>query len=273
MRYLFTTALAVACCTASGAVPAPGLTASQSPTRDPAARAAALLARAQQAMGNAERLRALGGLTIEAVGTLDKAAEHQGRRPDSLDPGPFRERLTASPSGRLAYEYREDRFDGTFESLRQVYTEDDERLIVLSANRQVIRLRSPEHPEARRRLARRMPVLLLAELIGRAEDLHWIGRVSEERIELPFPSGRTMTLGFDPERAVLTRAEYRMDMPSFGDATITWRFLDYAPVEELGLFPRRYTCTIQGGPTWTCTSWMCRQERSPISCRRRPITR
>lgn len=243
MRRKLMTVVAAAC--GATIVLAPSRAAPQSVTDD-ATRIAHLLERARDAMGDADGLRAGGGLTLAAAGTLDKGAEHQGRSPGSQDPGPFHEQLAVAPSGRLAYAYREDRYDGTFEALRQVYTENDERLIVLPESRQVIRLRSPEHPEARRRLARRIPLLLVDEVLARSADVRWLGRVAgEERIELPLSSGRTLTLGFEPESAVLVRAEYRMDMPSFGDVTVAWSFSEYTPLQGLGLFPRRYTCTIQ----------------------------
>ncbi len=218
------------------------------PAQDAAARrVAGLLDRARAAMGDAARLAAAGGLTVEAAGTLDKGAELQGRHPGSQDPGAFREVFAIAPSGRLAYEYREDRYDGTWESLRQIYTENDLRLIVLPDSRRVIELRSAGHADARRRLARRIPPLLFAEMLDRRAELRWAGRESgEEQLALPLPSGGELTMGFDPGRGLLTRVEYSLDMPGLGDARVVWRFSDYAPVNGLGLFPRRHVCTIQG---------------------------
>lgn len=198
-------------------------------------------------MGSRADLVAAGGLTVVAEGTMDKAAEHQGSRPGASDRGPFREEWSLLPSGDMVYGYREDRFDGTFDALRQLFTADGEQRIVVPDIRQVIRLRSDAIAGTRRRLLRRLPALLAGEALAQPEALRWLGReAGEATIEWALPSGPALTLGFDESRAVLTSAAYRVDMPSFGDATVAWRFFDYEPVDGIGLFPRRYICTIDG---------------------------
>jgi pimeloyl-ACP methyl ester carboxylesterase/glyoxylase-like metal-dependent hydrolase (beta-lactamase superfamily II) len=222
------------------------LSGAQSPER----RARTVLDRAQTVMGGAAAIASNGGITVEASGVLNKGAEYQGRTPASLDPGTLREVLTVeSISGRVAYEYREDRYDGTSESVREIYPGGDDRLIVLPDAGQVITLRSPDHEAGRRKLARRIPQLLIDELTRAPAGLRWIGESPEEdRIAGALTGGEVATLAFDKKNGVLTRAEFALDVQGFGDTSVVWRFEDYAPVSGIGQFPRRYGVSIADRP-------------------------
>lgn len=212
--------------------------------------ARALLERARAAMGDAQAIAEAGGLIVEAAGTLNKGAEYQGRSPGSLDPGTFRESLAVvSAQGPVAYAYREERYDGTHESLREIYPGGDDRLIVLPDSRQVIHLRSPDHAAGRRKLARRVPQLLVAEALERPGALRRLDRQGDvERISAMLAEGAVLTLEFDARAGVLIRAAYPTDVQGFGDALVEWTFGDYARLEGLGLFPRRYGVSVAGRP-------------------------
>lgn len=212
-------------------------------------RAREALERARAAMGDAEKIAERGPLYFHAEGTLDKNAERQGRAPGISSPGDFRETFAVDPGAdRVAWEYREDRFDGTYEWLRESYTDDEHTIVVLQSDI-AITLVSPDNVSARRKLYRRVPQLLLAEAAERPAALRWLGRgEAGDAIAATLASGETLTLFFDQETGLLRRTEYLTDLEAYGDAVVAWEYDDYAPLEGIGEFPRRYRSFVEGQP-------------------------
>jgi len=208
-----------------------------------------LLERAMAAMGDLQALTTAGPLYFHAEGTLDKDAERQGRAPGVPSPGSFRETLVVDPaSERAAWEYREDRFDGTYEWLREAYT-GDEHLIVVLQSGFAVTVVTPRNAEARRKLYRRVPQLLVAEALEQPTALRYLGRrEAGDAIATRLSTGETLTLFFAPEDGVLARVEYLADLEAYGDATVAWEFDDYAPLAGVGRFPGRYRSFVAGQP-------------------------
>lgn len=197
-----------------------------------------------------EELHAAGGLVLRAEGTRNAGAEHQGLHPDSASPGRLRETL-AFPAGgdRVGREFRHDRYDGTREALREVYGPGDRRLIFVLEQGFAVHLASPDHREARRRLARRLPGLLLAEVRDNAAGLRWRGRVGDHDVVTAFlPTGEVLDLRFGAEGGRLREVAYLGAAPTLGDLVVTWWFDDYRPVEGVGVLPRRYGVSLDGRP-------------------------
>lgn len=213
-------------------------------------RARALLELALDSMGRPAAIRNAGGLRFEATGVMNQGVERQGRSPGSLDPAPFREMLAVYPSaGRVAYEYRHDRYDGTWEWTRELYLAPDERVIIGPPDRFAVILESERHRIDRLRLFRRVPHLLLEEALGQGAALRWLGRSGGlESVSAALASGEVITLSVDPERGTLASAEYLADVQTLGDAVVAWRFFAYAPLDGLGLFPRGYGVRVDGRP-------------------------
>lgn len=210
--------------------------------------------RARAATAGSEAIRAAGGVLLVAEGVKNAGAEGQGWHPDSLSSGRFRETLGFAADGeRVAYDYRHDRYDGTWERLREVYGPDDRRRIFVLDQGFAVHLASPEHVEARRRLTRRLPGLLLEEVRERAAGLRWVGgrdraRAPREVVTASLEDGTVIDLGFDPATGQLREAAYLADAPTFGDVTVTWRFDDYREVTGLGALPHRYGVSLDGRP-------------------------
>ncbi len=189
-----------------------------------------------------------GGLVLELEGTLDRGAELQGSSPESRDPGPYRETLAVDPAnGRAAWEYRSDRADGTWEWVRFAYPGAERKLItVLEADPpfQVL-LSSPEHDDERRRLLRRLPRELLAELLEQPAALRWIGRRgADAAVSGALSSGSGVTAVFSGGTGRLRRVEYLIDIPGLGDSEVTWQLDDYRPVAGAGELPHRTRVTV-----------------------------
>lgn len=210
--------------------------------------ARAVVERAVELMGGRHVLHRSGGMLLEAEGTMDKSAERQGLAADVRSAGPFREALAVSGDGAsVAYDYREDRYDGTWEELREVYRDPDQHLIVITTGGFAIDLRSPENAEAKRRLMRRFPVLLLIELLERPASLRWLGEEDgRRRVSGALEDGTLLTLSFGTEPGLLREARYAVDYQSFGDAAVAWEYGAYEPVEGIGLVPHRYGVSLDG---------------------------
>lgn len=193
-------------------------------------------------------IRAAGGLVLRAEGTKSAGAAGQGLHPDSASPGAFRETLAFGADGRrIGYAYRHDRHDGTRERLREVYGPGDRRVIHVLDQGLAVHLTSPEHPEARRRLARRLPGLLLAEVRDRSAGLRWRGvGDGREVVTATLAGGETLDLRFDPADGRLREVAYPADAPTFGDVAVTWSFGDYGEVEGLGAVPHAYGVDVAG---------------------------
>lgn len=202
------------------------------------------------AHGGPAEIRAAGGLVVELRGTRDQGVDRQGRSPGSVDRVPYRETLALDPAGdRLAREYRYDRYDGTFEWLAERYLGEEERQLLVLQDGFAVWLRSPEHAEARRRFARRLPQVLVAEVLERAAALRWLGRgEGSERVSAALADGTVVTLLLDAESRLLERVELLTDVQTRGDTLVAWGYGDYRQVAGIGSFPHRVVARVAGRP-------------------------
>lgn len=239
--------LSAVCCAGEPAARAPQKRPDRTFSDESYRRARAILERGVEVMGGADRIIHGGPLFFHAEGTLDKRAERQGRAPDASSPGGFRETFAVEPAAdRVAWEYREDRYDGTYEWLREVYDQDRHVIVVLQSGL-VVTLVEPGNDLARRKLYRRVPHLLLDEVAARPEALRFLGRADAGlAITGELATGETLTLFFDPQQGHLSRVEYLADLESYGDAVVAWEYDDYAPLEGIGAFPRSYRSAVAG---------------------------
>jgi glyoxylase-like metal-dependent hydrolase (beta-lactamase superfamily II) len=207
-----------------------------------------VIGRALDAMGAPPAIAEAGGLVFHAEGTRNQSAERQGRSPESRDLVPYRETMALDPArDRMGREYRYDRYDGTFEWLRELYEGGQDLKLLVLQDGFAAWLRSPHYGDERRRYERRLPHVLLAEVLERPDALRSRaeadGRVS---IEAALSDGTDVTLFFDAGTGLLERVEYLADVQSFGDAAIVWSFEDWAPVSERIRFPRRIGASVAG---------------------------
>lgn len=216
-------------------------------------RALELVERALEATASAEALAAAGGLVVEAEGVKNAGAEYQGLHPAALSPGEFREILAFVPGREpdgvvVGYEYRHDRYDGTVEAIRERYGPGDQRVIFVLAQGFAVHLESPEHEAAARRLVRRHPGLLLAEVRDRAAGLRYRGRRQGlEWVSASLEGGDVVDLGFEARGGRLRSVEYLTDAVGFGDARIRWRLDDYRGTAA-GVLPHSYGVSVSGRP-------------------------
>lgn len=208
-----------------------------------------VVARALDKMGGPDLLDRTEGLAFHASGWYDKVAERQGWSMETSSPGTFVERIAVDSLGEtVGYEYREDRYDGTVEELREIYSGSDRRLIVVVPAAFAVDLRSPEHAAARRKVLRRVPALLLQEILARPSDLRTVGEGGGDtlRIAGTLSDGTRLRLHFTRSDSLLRRVSYEMDYLSFGDAELSWLYGGYRPVDGVGMVPHRYGVLAAG---------------------------
>lgn len=212
--------------------------------------AAQLLSESLATIGDPESLAAFGMFEVSATGTLDKTAEGQGFSPGRPSPGPFEEVFVVdAATGRVAWEYREDRYDGTFEAFREAYPADGQRLYVVHDPPLAIPARSASFATARRPLLRRVPHLALAELLELRDDLR-VARHDDARASVVgrLGDGTEVTVELDRKSGHPTRLSYEARLPGKGTTEVAWWFDDYRPVEGLGLYPFRYGSSVGPHP-------------------------
>jgi glyoxylase-like metal-dependent hydrolase (beta-lactamase superfamily II) len=208
-------------------------------------RAPALVARALEKIGGAA-LQKSGGLALEAEGVWDAAAELQGLRPNATNPVKFVERLAPDfATDRLGYESRHARYDGTDDSLRFVYLNRNQMRFAHLIDRFAFWRQDDSFVEDRRRLARVIPHLLLAEMLEHPTSLRYLGARTiagrkHESVSYRFSSGETLTLFFDRAQGWLRGFEQIVDMPLLGDTTVRWEFDEYRRLPDIGLYPTGY---------------------------------
>ena len=185
-------------------------------------------------------------LMIAASGTLFMGAENQGLAPGEPTPTMFHETWAFDPRTRvLGREYRHDRHDGTREWIREIFEPDGARwyIDVPSGNPYF------EPPavagNARNALLRRFPSQLLREALLRPESLRAIGRYGPfEGVQALTGAEASLSLFFSRESKMLSWVEYLVDLPSFTDSTVSWRYSEYRSVAGAGMVPHEYTVHI-----------------------------
>lgn len=185
-------------------------------------------------------------LMIVASGTLFMGAENQGIAPGEPTPTMFHETWAYDPaSGLLGREYRHARHDGTKEWIKEIFETDGARWYVDMASQNSF-YQSPELAgDARNAVLRRFPSQLLKEALSRPESLRAIGRYGPfEGVQALTGAEVSLSLFFGRESRMLGWVEYLVDLPSFTDSTISWRYSAYRPVTGAGMVPHEYTVHI-----------------------------
>lgn len=208
--------------------------------------ARAVVDAAVEAMEVAAWMNEPGPVIIKASGTLFMSAEHQGRSVEDPTPTPFLETWAFDPeSGRVGREYRHSRHDGTVEWMKEVFEPDGARWWVDMASGQAYFEAPSIAGDARGANLRRFPALLLREALERPESLRGIGRYGPfDGIQASTGGDSSLSLFFGRESRMLGWVEYLVDLPSFSDSTVSWRFSGFRRRGRAGLVPHEYTIHI-----------------------------
>ena len=200
-----------------------------------------LIERSLDQMGPAKAFESV-GLQWRAFGVLNPGVEHQGYRPDDPSSGQFSEILTLRPDGAIAYELRHDRFDGTFEHFAELYPTNKNRIFRVSQFDPPLWIEettSARFDEGIRTLKRRIPSMLLEEILASPEPITWVENTDWLSLVDASVAGSALQLGFDEETGILSTIEFNIDVQTFGDSHLRWEFADYNPIEGAGMLPNR----------------------------------
>jgi hypothetical protein len=115
--------------------------------------------------------------------------------------------------------------------------------------------RDPNAATERARIARTIPHLLLLEAAAQSSNLRWIGKQNyngkqHDVIGLPLPNTKTvLALFFAADTYLLSKYEYKMDFPGFGDTLVEFVYNGYRRDPKLGHTPAGYKIVL-GGKTY-----------------------
>jgi glyoxylase-like metal-dependent hydrolase (beta-lactamase superfamily II) len=227
--------LAAACCLLPGLATAGAIETSYRHARG-------LIVRSIDSMGVQSWLQQPTALMIEARGTLDWGAEHQGYEPGQPTPAAYLEIWAWDPTtGRLGREYRQERPGGAVERVREIYPSPGEQLVWSIDQAEVLRFTGEELRASRERNRRRFPPLLLSEALEQAAALRFTGRYGPfDSVQMRTRDQESLSLFFGRESRQLRWVEYLTDLPTFSDSTVSWTFSDYRSVPGVGSLPHRY---------------------------------
>lgn len=200
------------------------------------------LEHAAAAMGTPPVLDSVGVIALYASGTLDKAAEGQGRAPGAPSPGPLQESFIVDPGGdAVLWDYREERYDGTHEAFGETYPADTLHYLLIHDAGIAIPLRGESFGEERVSLRRRLPHLLVAELLERPGELHsertrdglvWITGVLRD--------STSIQVFVEASTSLVRRIAYEASFAGRGPVTVTWWYDEYREVGPGVHIPHRY---------------------------------
>lgn len=207
---------------------------------------------ALEALGGARRLKALASLVIETKGREHRSAEAQGYDPELETDAAHEELMVAVPSEeKFLYEHKTGRHDGTTRWRRWSY-ERDERTISDFVTRFAAARRFDGARAERLQRERRVPHLLLLEADRNPSNLASLGAADyrgrrHDVVSFRLPGEKTtIKLFFDGATRLLTKYEYLMDLPSYGDTTVEVIYDGYRRHERLGWFPTRDEIRVGG---------------------------
>jgi glyoxylase-like metal-dependent hydrolase (beta-lactamase superfamily II) len=209
-----------------------------------------IIARAIREAGSISDLADAGAFAIAGTGTLDKAAAGQGFSPGQPSAGPFRERLVFDfARQRFVREYREDRFDGTFEHLSEIHGSDSILTVLVHTHGIAVPSRAPGNDAARKALLRRLPHALLAEVSRDGATPRWLESANgTARVAALLQTGTPVTLAFDLTEGTLRALTYDTVLPARGRVSLSWTWDDWRTVNRFGRFPFRYAATVGEQP-------------------------
>ena len=191
-------------------------------------------------------------IALAGEGTIDPAAQFQGYRPDSVDAVPFREELAVTADGRVGYESRYTRRDGTEEWLRFGYSGKEMQFVQMTEGF-AARVADPAFEDAARRLARMLPQVLLEDALERPATVRLVESLAaRDRVSFVLGGGERLTLDID-RRGFVTAFEYGVDLPLSGDTVVRWVYDDYRRTGDL-LLPAGYRIFI-GERLWKRVRW------------------
>lgn len=218
-------------------------------------RAQQTLDNALQALGGADRLRAVSSLFFKGKGSEFRSADLQGPDP-STPTKTFHEETTAAfpAQEKILYEQRTGRHDGSFRWRRWIFA-GEERTILDMQDDLVSRVaRDPAAATERARIARTIPHLLLLEAATQTANLRWLGSRNysgkpHEVIAFQLPGSKTtLELFFAADTHLLSKYEYTMDFPGLGDTVIEFVYSAYRRDPQLGWTPSGYKIVVGGKP-------------------------
>jgi glyoxylase-like metal-dependent hydrolase (beta-lactamase superfamily II) len=217
----------------------------------------AVLRSALGVFGGEARVRALRSVIVRGGGTEFGTAD-QGTRPlsaASVAPvagNAHEEGTIIDVTGhRAANEYRTDRGDGSTRWRRFIYDSTGRRTVDFTSRRLYARQKG-DVPEERRELARRVPPLLLIELLDhpdavrREADTTIAGRAFHV-LSYAVP-GRAATIHviIDAATSQVSRIAQLIDYPGLGDAWLATAYGDYVPHRDLRSYPSGHRIQLQG---------------------------
>lgn len=213
------------------------------------------LARAVQALGGVERLRALNSLYFKGKGSEFRSVDLQGPDPFTPTKTSHEETIAAFPSeGRILYEQRTARHDGSFRWRRWMYAGEQRTIVDMQDDLVSQVSRDPAAANERDRIARTIPHLLLLEALSQSQKLVWLD--GQEHSGKPHPAIRfelgnsktALTLFFEPETHLLSKYQYAMDFPGLGDTVVEFVYTGYRRDGKLGWAPAGYKILLGGNP-------------------------
>ncbi|HEX5707000.1 MAG TPA: MBL fold metallo-hydrolase [Pyrinomonadaceae bacterium] len=232
-------------------------------------RARRLVADALDALGGASRLEAITSVLVKTEGRENSAAIAQGYKPEGEGKSAAHEEsIVAYPAQeRFLYELKTARGDGTYRWRRWAYT-GDERTVVDFVERFAAARRAESNRAERLRRARRVPHLLLleasknADALGPATTAEFDGR-RHDVVSFRLPGEKTsVRLFLDAETHLLSKYDYTMDFPPYGDTMVELVYAPYRRHERLGWFPTGDAVRV-GGKTYRQVSYSAVEVDSP----------
>ena len=223
---------------------------------------------ALDALGGAERLKALASIVITTKGREHRSAEAQGYDPERETDAAHEELIVVVPAKeKFLYEHKTGRHDGTTRWRRWSY-EGDERTISDFVARFAGARRYEGARAERLQRERRVPHLLLLEAARHAANLSSLGAVDyegrrHEVLSFQLPGEKTsVKLFFDAATRLLTKYEYLMDLPSYGDTNVEVIYDSYRRHERLGWFPAGDEIRV-GGKAYRTVTYTTVEADSP----------
>jgi hypothetical protein len=201
-----------------------------------------LVTSAIDALGGAERLSSFDNWVIEGAGRENLSAELQGLAPGRPTWRPHEEKIAVAGQS-VAWERRTPRNDQSLRWRRFICTPASFRVIDWTSRSGFVGS-DPTSAATRLALERRVPHLLLLDVAQHATRI--AARERSDAADVSLPDGVSLTLFFGRGPVVLTRAEYRIEMPGLGMRTIGWRWRDWKVHPTVGLAPSGHVIDVGG---------------------------
>ena len=216
-------------------------------------RARQVLDESLKALGGIDRLKQVTSITMKGNGKEHPSAQAQGYEYGKQTNQEYQETLVAFPNQeKFAFEHRTDEGDRKIRWRRWLY-DRDQRLVgdflvqdtYTGHGESVVRQRTQQ--------MRRIPHLLLVEARENSSALRLIsdsssyrGRQHSVLAYTPPNESTTLNLFFDNHTHLLSKLEYAIDFPTFGDTRIEYTYSGYQPDRDLGWVPSRHTISVAG---------------------------